>query len=110
MPDWGRLARRPRVLITPPPLADTVDIPLTARQRRTIREHQKKAYMTEIWEMTANEIVAEVRARRLSALEVTEVHLNRLANVNPAINAVVQEFPGHRVASRPHISRKHSLL
>ena len=49
--------------------------------------------MTEIWEMTANEIVAEVRARRLSAVEVTEVHLNRLANVNPAINAVVQEFP-----------------
>jgi amidase len=49
--------------------------------------------MTEIWEMTANEIVAEVRARRLSAVDVTQAHLARLADVNPAINAVVQEFP-----------------
>ena len=49
--------------------------------------------MAEIWEMTASKISAEVRARRLSAEEVTEAHLDRLANVNPSINAVVQEFP-----------------
>lgn len=49
--------------------------------------------MTDIWEMTAGRIAAEVRARRLSAVEVTEAHLDRLAQVNPAINAVVQEFP-----------------
>jgi amidase len=43
--------------------------------------------------MTASRIAAEVRAKRLSAVEVTEAHLDRLARVNPAINAVVQEFP-----------------
>ena len=49
--------------------------------------------MTEIWEMTASQIAADVTSRRLSAVEVTEAHLKRLASVNPAINAVVQEFP-----------------
>ncbi|WP_343081645.1 amidase family protein [Ostreiculturibacter nitratireducens] len=49
--------------------------------------------MTEIWEMTASRIAADVRAKRLSAVQVTEAHLDRLAKVNPAINAVVQEFP-----------------
>ena len=49
--------------------------------------------MTEIWEMTASRIATDVRGRRLSAVQVTEAHLDRLANVNPAINAVVQEFP-----------------
>ncbi len=49
--------------------------------------------MTEIWEMTASQIAADVHAKRLSAVEVTEAHLVRLAKVNPAINAVVQEFP-----------------
>jgi amidase len=49
--------------------------------------------MTDIWTMTASDIAAAVRARRLSALEVTQSHLDRMAAVNPAINAVVQEFP-----------------
>ncbi len=49
--------------------------------------------MTEIWEMTASQIAADVRAKRLSAVEVTDAHLARLGKVNPAINAVVQEFP-----------------
>ncbi|PWJ09928.1 amidase family protein [Jannaschia seohaensis] len=49
--------------------------------------------MAEIWEVTASRISAEVRSRRLSAVEVAEAHLDRLARVNPAINAVVQEFP-----------------
>jgi len=49
--------------------------------------------MANIWEWTATQIVAEVRARRISAVEVTQVHLDRLDAVNPAINAVVQEFP-----------------
>jgi amidase len=49
--------------------------------------------MAEIWELTAGGIAAAVRAGELSAAEVTESHLDRLARVNPAINAVVQEFP-----------------
>lgn len=55
--------------------------------------------MSELWEMTAEGIAAEVRARRLSAVEVTEAHLARLARVNPAINAVVQEFPDEALAA-----------
>ncbi len=49
--------------------------------------------MPEIWEMAANKIATEVRAKRLSAVDVMVAHLDRLARVNPAINAVVQEFP-----------------
>ena len=49
--------------------------------------------MPEICEMNAGRIVTEVRAKRLSAVDVTEPHLDRLARVNPAINAIVQEFP-----------------
>ena len=49
--------------------------------------------MPEIWELTATRIAAEVRARRISAVEVAQAHLARLDSVNPAINAVVQEFP-----------------
>ncbi|WP_292265963.1 amidase family protein [Marivita sp.] len=49
--------------------------------------------MAEIWEWTATQIAAQVRARQVSAVEVTQAHLDRLAAVNPSINAVVQEFP-----------------
>lgn len=49
--------------------------------------------MQKIWQMTASEIAAAVRARHLSASEVTEAHLARIDSVNPKINAVVQEFP-----------------
>jgi amidase len=49
--------------------------------------------MAEFWEMTASQIAAEVRSGRHSAVEVTQAHLDRLASTNPAINAVVQEFP-----------------
>lgn len=49
--------------------------------------------MSEIWQLQASDIAARVRAGGLSAVEVTEAHLERLGAVNPAINAVVQEFP-----------------
>lgn len=49
--------------------------------------------MTEIWEMSASEIARRVRSKEISALEVTQSHLARLSDVNPKINAVVQEFP-----------------
>jgi amidase len=57
-------------------------------------QHQKRGYcMGHIWEMSADEIARSVRNRRLSASEVTRAHLSRLDDVNPKINAVVQEFP-----------------
>ncbi|MCU0907445.1 MAG: amidase family protein [Rhodobacteraceae bacterium] len=49
--------------------------------------------MAELWQMTATRIAAEVRARRLSATEVTQAHLARLDAVNPGLNAVVQPCP-----------------
>ena len=49
--------------------------------------------MQDIWRLTATEIAARVRAGDLSAVEATRAHLDRLAAVNPAVNAVVQEFP-----------------
>jgi amidase len=49
--------------------------------------------MSDIWTMTGAEIADAVRSKRLSAVEVTEAHLHRLSDINPAINAVVQEFP-----------------
>lgn len=51
------------------------------------------------WEMTASEIAASVRTGKLSAVEVAEAHLSRLEQVNPSINAVVQEFPEEALAA-----------
>lgn len=47
--------------------------------------------MDQIWEMTATEIAASVRSKKLSATEVAKAHLERLDTVNPKINAVVQD-------------------
>ena len=49
--------------------------------------------MDHVWKLTASEIADAVRTKALSATEVTKAHLQRLADVNPKINAVVQEFP-----------------
>lgn len=47
--------------------------------------------MSHIWEMTAREIASAVPSKELSAGEVTSAHLARLDDVNPKINAVVQD-------------------
>ncbi len=49
--------------------------------------------MTDLWRLTATDIAAGVRAGKFSAREATQSALARLAAVNPAINAVVTEFP-----------------
>ena len=49
--------------------------------------------MSDLWKMTGSEIADAVRDKRLSAVEVTGAHLQRLSDINPSINAVVQEFP-----------------
>lgn len=54
--------------------------------------------MSELWEWSASDLADAVRSKRVSAVEVTKAHLARLAAVNPAINAVVQEFPGEALA------------
>lgn len=55
--------------------------------------------MTELWRLTATEIAARVASRSVSAREVTQAALERLAAVNPAINAVVQEMPEEALAA-----------
>jgi amidase len=53
----------------------------------------------DLWRLTATEATARIRARDVSAREVTRAVLDRLAAVNPAINAVVQEMPDQALAA-----------
>jgi len=55
--------------------------------------------MPDTWRLSATEIATAVRTGDLSAVEVTKAHLARLDAVNPAINAVVQEFPAEALAA-----------
>ncbi len=55
--------------------------------------------MTELWRLNASDIAARVARREVSACEVTEQSLQRLQQVNPAINAVVQELPEQAMAA-----------
>jgi amidase len=45
--------------------------------------------MTELWQVSASEIARLVRARKVSAREVTDSTLQRLDSVNPKLNAIV---------------------
>jgi amidase len=55
--------------------------------------------MSELWRLNASEIAARVGSRDLSAVEVTEQSLQRLQDVNPAINAVVQTLSDQAMAA-----------
>ena len=44
---------------------------------------------SEIYFLTATELVRLVRAKELSALEVMEAHLAQIERVNPEVNAIV---------------------
>ena len=46
--------------------------------------------MSEIWQLSATELAQRVAQRQLSAAEVVDAHLSRIAAVNPALNAVVR--------------------
>jgi amidase len=55
--------------------------------------------MTELWRLNASDIAARVARGEISACEVTEHSLQRLREVNPTINAVVQELPEQAMAA-----------
>ena len=55
--------------------------------------------MTEYWRLSAAEIATRVKNRDLSASEVIASSLQRLQQVNPKINAVVQEMPEQALAA-----------
>ena len=62
--------------------------------------------MSQLWKKSATEITQLVRSREVSAVEVTEDSLARLGEVNPAINAVVKEFPDEAIAAAREVDRK----
>ena len=55
--------------------------------------------MAEFWEMDASEIARGVTSRSFSARQVVESHPARLSEINPRINAVVQECPEEALAA-----------
>ncbi len=62
--------------------------------------------MSELWELSGVELARHVRERSASATEITESALSRLAAVNPAINAVVQEMPEEALDAARAIDRR----
>lgn len=59
--------------------------------------------MTQPWQCSAREIARRVHSGELSAAEVTEDALARLAAVNPAINAVVAQMPDEARAAAAQV-------
>lgn len=55
--------------------------------------------MSELWRHTAVDLRRMLGERRVSAVEITESTLERLAAVNPSINAVVREMPEEALAA-----------
>src|SRR5262245_38654081 len=62
--------------------------------------------MTDLWRMSAAELAALVRSRKVSAKEVTKDALARLAKVNPTINAVVVECPDEALQAARRIDEQ----
>jgi amidase len=54
---------------------------------------------TDLWRLTATALAARIRRREVSATEATRAALDRLAAVNPRINAVVAEMPEQALAA-----------
>ena len=54
---------------------------------------QDPSDMNELWRLSATELAALIRTRRVSATEVAQAALARLEAVNPALNAVVEHRP-----------------
>lgn len=62
--------------------------------------------VADIWTWTASEIAHAIRSREISAVEVTQAHLDRLAAINPRVNAVVQEFPEEALEAADQVDQQ----
>ena len=62
--------------------------------------------MSDLWRRSAVEIAQMVRDKEVSAREATMSALARLADVNPAINAVVQELPDEALAAADAVDQQ----
>ena len=54
--------------------------------------------ISELWRLGASQVAELVCTRQVSAVEVAQSALARLAAVNPALNAVVEHRPGEILA------------
>jgi amidase len=54
----------------------------------TVKSNESKGENNELWRAGAGELAKLIRTRKVSSREVVEAHLTRIAEVNPAINAV----------------------
>lgn len=59
--------------------------------------------MSELWRLSAVELAARIRRRDVSAVEAAQSALDRLAAVNPAINAVVDYRPEDTLAQAAQV-------
>jgi amidase len=62
--------------------------------------------MSELWRLTAAELTRLLRQGETSAVNIVESTLERLASVNPSINAVVREMPEEALAAARDIDKK----
>ncbi len=62
--------------------------------------------MSELWKLPGYEISELVRSKQISAVEVTKEHLDRLYEVNPKLNAVVQEMSDEAISDAKEIDNK----
>ena len=60
--------------------------------------HCRMALAQELWRLSATQVAALVHARQVSAVEVAHSALARLAQVNPALNAIVEHRPDEVLA------------
>lgn len=58
--------------------------------------------MSEINELTASEILAGIKKKQFSCVEVATVFLQRIAKVNPSLNAIVQQVNPDVVLKQAH--------
>jgi len=62
--------------------------------------------MTQLWRLDGHELSNLIKLKKVSAVEVVEAHLGRLAEVNSKLNAVVQEMPEEAIAEAKKIDKK----
>ncbi len=62
--------------------------------------------MSEPWSLSASDLVRLLRQGEVSAVEIANSALDRLASVNASINAVVQEMPEQALAAAAEIDRR----
>ena len=55
--------------------------------------------VSELWRKSALELAALIRSGEVSSREVMQAHLDRVAAVNPAVNAIVRLLPEQALAA-----------